>query len=243
MPQQRISLLSERENTIVAAKDSPMELIGKVTGWVAILTFVGLIADGFEPGIALISGIAAGVIIGGMFSTQKAKEDMNATSGLTVSYLTPRQQDLIRRFYVGISLLEQIGERRDAKKVKWLLLKSITTDDSTNLHASEINPALIERRQFVFQKLSRYHKHEKLAKRLSFIIAFIIFIYAAYELFQSKWIFGFLAFVFVPIGAVICNLMFLAFLTRGFSPLALGLTHPECRFALDELIGHSRWRE
>ncbi|MGA3309183.1 MAG: hypothetical protein ABSD08_11280 [Xanthobacteraceae bacterium] len=74
-------------------------------------------------------------------------------------------------------------------------------------------------------------------------MAICVFAFAVYQFFGSGWIWGLGTLVLVPIGALVSNVIFLAAFTRGFSPLLLGLTHTECRFACDELVGHSRWNE
>lgn len=82
-----------------------------------------------------------------------------------------------------------------------------------------------------------------MSKKLSYVIAICVFVFAVYQFFESGWVWGLGTLVLVPIGALVSYLIFLAVFTRGFSPLALGLTHTECRFACDEIIGHSRWNE
>lgn len=46
------------------------------------------------------------------------------------------------------------------------------------------------------------------------------------------------------LAAYLLNLVFLKlYVVRGFSPLGVGLTHGEVRFALDDVIGSPRWQE
>lgn len=42
--------------------------------------------------------------------------------------LTPRQQDLMKRFFVGLSLLDEVGERQNADTAKRILHKCVNTD-------------------------------------------------------------------------------------------------------------------
>jgi hypothetical protein len=70
-----------------------------------------------------------------------------------------------------------------------------------------------------------------------------IFVLAIYQFFESEWIWGIGTLILVPIGAFTANLVLLTLFGCGFSPLALGLTHTECRFAYDEIVGHSRWND
>jgi hypothetical protein len=42
--------------------------------------------------------------------------------------LTPRQQDLIKRFFIGISLLDGKGERQNADLAKRVLHNCVATD-------------------------------------------------------------------------------------------------------------------
>jgi hypothetical protein len=157
--------------------------------------------------------------------------------------LTPRQQDLVKRFFVGISLLDEAGERNNAQKAKWILQKSVKTDIIKLDDIQECDPEQEERQHYVFHKLSEYNNFENLSKRLSYVIAICAFAFSVYQFFESGWMWGLGTLALVPIGALVSYLIFLAVFTSGFSPLALGLTHTECRFACDEIVGHSRWNE
>jgi len=164
--------------------------------------------------------------------------------------LTPRQQDLVKRFCVGITLLDGEGERQNTDLAKRVLHNCVATDLILNESKDIPNwePSILERQHFIFRQLSAYCAYEKLSMRLSYVIAICVFAFAVYQFFESGWIWGIGTLVLVPIGALVSNLIFLATFTRGFSPsgfspLLLGLTHTECRFACNEIVGHSRWNE
>ncbi|MGI0085827.1 MAG: hypothetical protein ACREBQ_12170 [Nitrososphaerales archaeon] len=113
--------------------------------------------------------------------------------------LTPHQQDMVRRFFLAISALDQSGDRYDTKKTKYVLQilhNVVTTDLVKSGDFPEFEPGQVKKQHDVFQQLSVYHAETWWKKMAS-----------------------------------------------GFSPLKLGLTPTECRFALDEIVGHPRWNE
>jgi len=160
--------------------------------------------------------------------------------------LTPRQEELIKRFYVGVDMLDYEGKRQDADRAKRILKQCITTDTIKADDLGEMTkcePNIVERQHFVFEKLARYKKSEKLSNSLSNVVAICIVVFAFYQFFESGWMWGLGALILVPIVAFVSNMIFLTIFAPGFSPLALGLTRTECRFACDEMVGHSRWNE
>jgi hypothetical protein len=160
--------------------------------------------------------------------------------------LTPRQEDLLKRFFVGISMLDEAGERYKPRKAKDILKVCVTTDfikaDDLD-EMTKCEPNIVERQHLVFEQLASYQKSEKLSRILSNVVVICIVVFAFYQFFESGWMWGVGTLVLVPIGAFVSNMIFLTIFAPGFSPLALGLTHTECRFACDEIVGHSRWNE
>jgi hypothetical protein len=160
--------------------------------------------------------------------------------------LTVRQHDLMRRFFIAVALLDDAGDRQKPNTAKFILSKCVLDDtiDATDRDASvEFDSDQLERQATVFAKLLWYYGRERLAKKLASVVLVCAIFIASYTFITSGWIWGVSA---SGVGLIVLLLSYpicLAVLAGGFSPLALGLTHTECRFACDEIVGHSRWRE
>jgi hypothetical protein len=162
------------------------------------------------------------------------------------STLTPRQEELVKKFFVAICLLDQTGDRFNADKAKRILYNCVTTDIikvDKLADLTKCEPDVVEKWKFIFQKLLWYSGYEKLSNRLSSVTAICIFVFAIYQFFETRWIWGIGILVLVPIAKFASLLIFARLFTPGFSPLALGLTHTECRFACNEIVGHPRWND
>jgi hypothetical protein len=160
--------------------------------------------------------------------------------------LTPRQEELVKKFFVAISLLDQAGGRFKSDKAKRILYNCVTTDIIKPHELDDLtkcDKVIMEKQKSVFRKLSRYCAYEKQSNRFSSLVAICIFLVALYQIFELRWLWGLGALVLVPIGKFTSQLIFSLLFTPGFSPLALGLTHTECRFACDEIVGHPRWND
>jgi len=156
---------------------------------------------------------------------------------------TPRQQELIEKFFDAVSFLDQAGERQNIQGSNKLLKNYVITAAMKPDQTEHFEPEQVERQHLIFRQLEQYSKCMKLSRRLSFLVVVCAFVFAAYEFYYSGWVWGIASLVLVPIGAIVSYMIFLSFLAPGFSPLLLGLTHTECQFALDEIVGHSRWRQ
>jgi hypothetical protein len=160
--------------------------------------------------------------------------------------LTARQYDLVRRFFIAVALLDDAGDRHKPETAKFILSKCVLDDtiDATERDASvEFDSEQLERQATVFEKLSWYYGRERLSKKVSLVVLVCAVLIAGYMFITSGWIWSVGAFGVGLIAALLSYPICLAVLAGGFSPLALGLTHTECRFACDEIVGHSRWNE
>lgn len=195
----------------------------------------GGVTSGFwtaHPTIGWVVGAAAGYFIAvsimfflerwwGIHAYKDNRSGWETEAGSLM--LTPRQEDLIKRFFVGISLLDGEGERQNADIAERVLHNCLTTDliksDELN-DMTKCDPSIVERQHFVFQQLPEYCAHDKLSKRLSYVIAIFVFVFAVYQFFDLGWIWGLGTLVLVPIAVLVSYPVFLAALTLGFSPLA-----------------------
>jgi len=84
--------------------------------------------------------------------------------------LTPHQQDLVRRSFFAVSLLDSAGDDRfDVKKAKYILQKVVTTDFVKSSDILEFEPEQIERQHYVIQQISGYYAQNLWKRALSWI--------------------------------------------------------------------------
>lgn len=155
---------------------------------------------------------------------------------------TSKQLDLIKRFYAAIGILTEEKTRFDPANAKYILHNLVVTDAVKSEDISEVDIDSQRTQIAVFNSLENYYKKDLLAKK--FIKPFWIFlpVAAIVEFFKAEWKIGIgllLACLLIPSALY---MLILSFLAPGFGPLKLGLTQTECQFALDEIIGHERWR-
>jgi hypothetical protein len=154
---------------------------------------------------------------------------------------TQNQLDLIKRFFAAVGIIREKELIADTAMAKTVLHNLVTTDAVKSDEIPDLDADSQAYAIAVFNALEKYQKKDSLAKKITQPIGIVLLAAAIVEIFRAKWAIGiglFVGFLAVP---TILYMLILSVLAPGFSPLRLGLTHTECQFALDEIVGHKRW--